>query len=240
MVHDSISHPTPWLLLVGMMLLISAVTYSTAATTPSILSNNNKHIHHIPLKKESKQPGWTDQRNFLRSFYFSTGGPYWRNNTGWNTLDTKDETNYCSWRGVRCVKDESVLSIALVNNNLTGLLPSGVSVLKDLMILDLGFNNLYGQIPKEYSELEYLNGFAVGSNHFEGMLPERFCGILSCDAYNNPKLKCPSNNCRNNHCNMSQCNCGGMQMCNDDNDCAGKLCGKCKQQGSNPWYKICQ
>nr|CAG4716122.1 unnamed protein product [Naegleria fowleri] len=202
-----------------------------------ILSNNN--LRNIGSSTTSNN-GWTDQRHFLRSFYYSTGGPYWRNNTRWNTLDTKEETNYCSWRGVTCVKDESVLAIALVNNNLTGLLPLGVSVLRNLMILDLGFNNLYGQIPKEYSELESLNGIAIGSNHFEGMLPEGFCNILSCDAYNNPKLKCPPNNCRNNHCNMAQCNCGGMQMCNDDHDCAGKLCSKCKQQGCNPWFKICQ
>ena len=178
----------------------------------------------------------TDQISFLRDFYKATGGPYWRNNTGWNN---SSDTNFCRWHGITCLHD-SVFELKLPNNNLTGTLPTGVRYLRSLWTLHLDSNNLYGRIPDDYGDMPGLMALLLSNNDFSGPMPEKICGIPTCQTFNNPRLICPSNNCRNNHCNMTQCNCGGLQMCNDDYDCAGKLCAKCKQVGSSPWYKICK
>ncbi|EFC35711.1 predicted protein [Naegleria gruberi] len=189
---------------------------------------------------ESDSEGLSE-RDFLRKFYLSTGGHYWRNNTGWNTMDTGKETNFCSWYGVKCIGNQyNVLSLNLARNNLTGVLPTGIAdSLQSVMIINLAFNAIGGQIPKEYGEIPSLTGIHLGSNHFEGLLPSGLCRVLSCDCYNNPKLLCPADNCNNNHCNMAVCNCGGLTMCNSDADCYGKLCSRCVSNGS-PFFKICK
>ena len=56
------------------------------------------------------------ERNALILLYDQTGGPSWRNNTGWN----EQSPDHCSWHGVICNDGGRVVGLDFVDNNLEG------------------------------------------------------------------------------------------------------------------------
>ncbi|MEM1247677.1 MAG: PKD domain-containing protein [Acidobacteriota bacterium] len=101
----------------------------------------------------------------LLELYQSTDGPNWANSTGW--LDEKD---YCSWYGVTCDAEQSVVALELGNNGLAGEVPASLGDLKGLATLSLQSNELRGFFPAQsFSSLTRLD---LRGNGLEGTLAQ--------------------------------------------------------------------
>ena len=76
----------------------------------------------------------TDQE-ILMELYDATGGSEWTNTQGWKS----GSSSYCNWFGVTC-ETGTVTEIALMENNLNGLIPSILFHLPELRKLDVRNN----------------------------------------------------------------------------------------------------
>jgi len=117
-----------------------------------------------------------DGTNFLQRFalgtmYFATDGENW--NVAWNL--TKNE---CEWSGVLCDDNGNVIKVILVQNGLNGVIPSDLSYLLYLKVLNLRGNALYGTIPTELGLLSSLEILDLGINGLIGTISTEF-GLLS-------------------------------------------------------------
>jgi len=100
----------------------------------------------------------------LLDLYANTKGQDWTNT--WDL--SKDVT---SWYGIE-IKDDNVVSISLMNNNLKGILPESIGALSKLKVLNLAFNVIQGKIPRNIVELENLIVLRLGKNKIKGSIPE--------------------------------------------------------------------
>lgn len=104
-----------------------------------------------------------NQKDALTDLYISTNGDKWINT--WD-LDAPVST----WYGVT-VKNEKVVAINLLFNNLDGTLPSSLSQLNSLEKLELSFNKISGTIPAALGFLTNLSVFALNGNNMTGEIP---------------------------------------------------------------------
>jgi len=116
----------------------------------------------------------TVERNALVDLYTSTNGDNWTSNN-WKTppLHTDDFSmpgTEESWNGVDVERDQ-VTSISLINNNLTGTLPSSIGNLKNLQTLSLYSNKITGTLPSSIGNLKNLQTLSLYSNTLSGTLP---------------------------------------------------------------------
>ena len=93
----------------------------------------------------------------------STNGQNWT--TKWN-LNQPVET----WYGVT-IKDNKVISISLVSNNLEGRIDSSIKDLHYLESFNVFKNKLNGEIPSEIFSLTNLKNLNLSFNSFSGKLP---------------------------------------------------------------------
>ncbi|MDR8394647.1 leucine-rich repeat domain-containing protein, partial [Aliifodinibius sp. S!AR15-10] len=101
----------------------------------------------------------------LVSFYKSTNGQNWTNNSGW----LKDPVN--EWFGVT-IEDQRVSGLTLSENNLSGVLPYELGKLKKLTYLNLSYNKISGDIPTEFGQLKNLVELRLGGgNQLTGNIP---------------------------------------------------------------------
>ena len=99
--------------------------------------------------------------------YNSTNGSNWTENSGWLT-----DSDPCSWYGVVCVEGH-VTTLWLVENNLSGTIPSSIGNLVNLERLVLRVNKLNVPIPPELGDLANLAELNLSWNQFTGaILPE--------------------------------------------------------------------
>ena len=108
----------------------------------------------------------TSERDALIALYNATDGPNWTNNTNWNTA-----VDVCDWSGVTVVNG-NVTEVLLINNNLTGTIPTEMGSLPNLERLVLGSNNLSGSIPNTLTNLTNLIDFKVDFNNLSGNIPD--------------------------------------------------------------------
>ena len=131
-----------------MMLLIQSRNPSTTFTDSS--SPQNKALDWIlsdPFSSDGLPEDRLVQRFALATLYYSTDGAnYWRNGGGWLT-----STNECDWDGddrqFLCSSESMVEVVFLVNNQLTGPIPSEFALLTQLTYLALYNNDLTGSMP---------------------------------------------------------------------------------------------
>jgi Leucine-rich repeat (LRR) protein len=81
------------------------------------------------------------------------------------------------WHGVT-VKNNKVIKINLLFNNLEGNLPTSIGDLKNLKTLELSFNKITGPIPSEIGLLSKLEVLGLNGNNIEGGIPSTI-GSLS-------------------------------------------------------------
>lgn len=98
-------------------------------------------------------------------FYNQTNGPSWTNKNGWLVNNTP-----CSWHGVACTS-QRITHLTLINNQLSGAIPSEIGNLGELTFLHLGENKLSGIIPKEIGNLTNLSVLHLYTNQLTGPIP---------------------------------------------------------------------
>ena len=93
----------------------------------------------------SSRCGETDREDLVR-FYEASGGVNWHENGNWNSTEPLDQ-----WHGVEKIdEDENVISLSLLDNNLSGDMPTEeLLCLTELVELALWGNKLLGEIPDE-------------------------------------------------------------------------------------------
>jgi Leucine-rich repeat (LRR) protein len=106
------------------------------------------------------------EKDALLDLYATTNGENWVNI--WDLRTPVD-----TWYGIT-VKDNTVVAINLLFNNLDGLLPDSLEDLKNLEKLELSFNKLTGTIPATVGSLQKLKVFAVNGNNLRGTIPASF------------------------------------------------------------------
>jgi len=124
------------------------------------------------------------QRYIVVLLYFSFQGENWLTNFGF--LSSSHE---CLWNGIdhnggfngiqRCNKENQITSIAIVNNNATGTIPSEIGELSELTELWLYKNNLASTIPASLGNLKALKRLALYSNKFRGPMPKSFTNLTN-------------------------------------------------------------
>ncbi len=103
------------------------------------------------------------EKKALIDFYTSTNGLDW--NKSWDL--SKDAA---TWYGVE-IKDNHVISLHLVDNNLNGTLPNSLGALDKLQVLNLAFNLLEGEVPSSVFKLKKLMVLRLGKNKLTGNIP---------------------------------------------------------------------
>ena len=107
-------------------------------------------------------------RDILVAFYNATGGPDWRNKTGWTDVGTPLD----DWDGVSTDSDGRVTLLRLRGNLLSGEIPRPLWTLPNLVELDLGENgNLTGSIPPEIGNLQNLASLRLDGTGLSGAIP---------------------------------------------------------------------
>ena len=105
-------------------------------------------------------------RSALAALYASTDGDQWTNNTNWLSNAPLGD-----WHGVTTGSDGRVTKLTLIDNNLSGSLPSQLGDLSNLEDINLASNNLTGPIPPQLSQLEQLVNLRLHINTLNGLLP---------------------------------------------------------------------
>lgn len=103
------------------------------------------------------------EKQALQDLYTATNGDQW--NKSW---DLNQPVNL--WEGVT-LKDDKVISISLLFNNMEGELPSSIDQLIHLEVLELSFNKLVGKLPIELGNLFNLKVLALNGNRLSGKIP---------------------------------------------------------------------
>lgn len=107
------------------------------------------------------------QRYALAVLYSATNGSTkWLDKTNW--LSKKSE---CEWYGIGCNVYGYVTMVDLPFNELEGILPREISILKYLQILEVQANELQGVIPMSLGECKELTILKLFMNGFFGEIP---------------------------------------------------------------------
>lgn len=111
------------------------------------------------------------EKQALQDLYTSTNGAQWNN--PWDLSQPVEQ-----WNGID-IKNDKVIGISLLFNNMEGNLPSSLKQLKDLEVLELSFNKLNGPIPAELVELKKLKVLIFNGNNLTGEIPSNIGNIKS-------------------------------------------------------------
>ena len=112
-------------------------------------------------------------RAVLVTLYNATDGANWSNNSNWLS-----DTPIGQWHGVTINDEGQVTTLTLVENRLSGELPSDLGSLAKLESLYLWSNRLEGEIPPEMGRLSNLTEMAIQDNQLTGEIPSEL-GNLS-------------------------------------------------------------
>ena len=131
----------------------------------------------------------------LQSLYEITGGYQWSENKGWKVYapagDPCDSRKHFSGVGCHCHCDPAIEGIncrqcrltrlEVARRGLLGTIPSSLSVLKKLSLLDFSHNQLSGTLPTELGMLGKLSMLSLEGNRISGTLPTEL-GMLGRNA----------------------------------------------------------
>eukprot|EP00592_Proboscia_alata_P015579 CAMPEP_0194394034 /NCGR_PEP_ID=MMETSP0174-20130528/123631_1 /TAXON_ID=216777 /ORGANISM="Proboscia alata, Strain PI-D3" /LENGTH=852 /DNA_ID=CAMNT_0039189789 /DNA_START=100 /DNA_END=2654 /DNA_ORIENTATION=+ len=152
-------------------------------TSPQYLAMDwivNHDEANMALKDEDK----IVQRYILAVLYYSTQGKNWNNQCNflsekdvcdWNEFTNSAIDDSIQFSGItRCDEAKNVENINLVNENLTGTIPSELGMLTKLTDLRLHSNNLFGTVPVILSNISSLGKVELMRNDLTGDM-EAFC-----------------------------------------------------------------
>ena len=113
-----------------------------------------------------------DVTQSLTDLYNATGGTNWTHKDNWLSGCTP-----CGWYGVTCDGNGQVTKLNLIGNNLSGTLPTSLSVLTSLQSLELGANALTGGIPLGIGSLTALQTLNLSRTQLGGPIPASLGGL---------------------------------------------------------------
>ena len=117
------------MMIVGMGVVASSRSPNSEPVYFILSAPSSAPSHDLALSPEAK---------ILRSFYYSTSGDAWLDNTNWLNLTV----SWCSWYGITCNENEAITDIILWRNKLGGSIPSSIYQLSSLKHLELRLNYL--------------------------------------------------------------------------------------------------
>ncbi|KAK4354638.1 hypothetical protein RND71_026832 [Anisodus tanguticus] len=86
----------------------------------------------------------------------------------------------CSWQGIYCSPQQRVISVSLPNIFLNlSYLPSELSSLSSLQLLNLSSTNISGSIPSSFGSFTHLRLLDLSSNSLSGPIPSELGGLTS-------------------------------------------------------------
>jgi len=109
------------------------------------------------------------QRFGLVAFYLSTSSELgWKVSNGWTSPEHE-----CSWYGIFCALNDTVTSISLPSNRLTGTIPPEIALAAiggKVRVLNLAVNNIIGEIPEQLGTLTHIEllGKYIAFGSFSG------------------------------------------------------------------------
>ena len=107
--------------------------------------------------------------------YRATDGENWVVNDNWNTSEPLE-----SWEGVITNSRGRVTVLWVAGNELRGTIPSGLSKLTELRVLDLSANfELTGSIPSSLGNLRNLEGINLWANALTGSIPASLGSLVN-------------------------------------------------------------
>lgn len=132
-----------------------------------------------------------DDWNALKALYESTDGDNWTIRTGWDTQinglnSPPANCNLEELHGVFLGYNDRVKYLYLENNNLYGVIPTGIGDLERAIQVNLSNNQLIGNIPKEIDEILYLELIWLNNNQLTGAIPEELASSFN---LNNVRLE---------------------------------------------------
>jgi len=110
----------------------------------------------------------------LATINFSLDGAPQKNELSWLS-----STNSCKWSGIFCDSAGSVSVIFLVDENLKGAIPSEISLLVDLDVINLSLNEIAGTIPPDLGNLTKLTDLSLLGNALSGSLPIELGNLIN-------------------------------------------------------------
>ena len=120
----------------------------------------------------------TNVHKALGALYESTNGGQWTDNAGWDTTAVPVfMSEFDQWYGLT-VRDETLRSIVLSDNNLRGPLPPELGNLTELTGLSLSNNQLKGPLAPELGNLAELTWLTLDYNGFTGPIPPELVGEM--------------------------------------------------------------
>ncbi|KAJ8768040.1 hypothetical protein K2173_020980 [Erythroxylum novogranatense] len=105
-------------------------------------------------------------------------------------MNSSVEVHACSWSGIKCNKDSTVvIALDLSLKNLGGILSGKqFNVFTELVDLNLSYNSFSGQLPEQIFNLSNLRRLDISRNNFSGHFPGGVSGLQNLvllDAFSN-------------------------------------------------------
>ncbi|WP_086031728.1 immunoglobulin domain-containing protein, partial [Tenacibaculum holothuriorum] len=144
-------------------------TYSIASMSPSDagvynLKVTNSTITNLELVQQNITINYSNTShpdyNALKALYDSANGDNWTHKWDLNSPIS-------NWHGVR-LENNRVVELWLSDNNIVGTIPTEISELSEIKILDISLNELSGIIPDELFNLTNLTHLVIGANKLSG------------------------------------------------------------------------
>eukprot|EP00301_Raphidiophrys_heterophryoidea_P005514 c12304_g1_i1.p1 GENE.c12304_g1_i1~~c12304_g1_i1.p1 ORF type:complete len:2890 (+),score=599.83 c12304_g1_i1:62-8731(+) len=162
------------------------------------------------------------QDDVLNQLFAATNGDTWVNQAGWNRVDQ------CSGIFGATCSGNTVVSLELSTNGLSGTIPRRIGLLSSLKILDISGNLISGSIPTEIGLLKLLTKLDVSFNRLTGSLPtslSQLTALQTLDVSHTYVLGGPVDALLRPFPSLTTFSCDAT--CMDDSQCANKpdFCG---------------
>jgi len=122
----------------------------------------------------------------LRSFYLSTNGDSWTDNSNWPDAATFNAnptmpmgTTFSGWYGITTNAQGRVKNMNFFGNNISGTLPNNLDLLSEVEVFELSDNAISGNIPIEIGYMPSLVYLFLNNNQFSGNIPAELGNLIN-------------------------------------------------------------
>jgi len=127
-------------------------------------ASQGTYLHYNGIADGSETPLLAAEYQALVAFFEQAGGPNWTEPWDISTNNLHEKR----WKGVT-TNDGHIVSIKLVDNNLTGSISPELDKFTELQMLNLSHNKLTGSIPEVLSQLTKLKTVDLSENELTGI-----------------------------------------------------------------------